>query len=194
MASCALRQLIYPTTTSNVKLTPPLRTQSPLSITVTNNKRSFGVSRIHSLHNRTAVVKSSKGNGGIVASDDDGEDGVLLGTFKLPGNTDLDRFELLLFQWGNSLSQGANLPFPVPLKVDKVAGGARLGFITIEDGGETDVAVYIDCLVFPATESSGPIFRAIRNGRRKNETPPGEPRIMRNLIEALQKSIQIARL
>ena len=77
--------------------------------------------------------------------------------------------------------------------MDKIAGGARLGFITIGDG-ETEVLVYIDCLVFPATESSGPIFRAIRNGPLKDQPPPGEPRIMRSLLQALQKSVEIAKL
>ncbi|CDP20110.1 unnamed protein product [Coffea canephora] len=112
---------------------------------------------------------------------------------KLPVDTDLAKFETLLFQWGNSLCQGANLPLPVPLKVDKIAGGARLGFITIGDG-KTEVLVYIDCLVFPATDSSGPIFRAIRNGPLKAQSAPGEPRIMRSLLAALQKSVEIARV
>ncbi|KAI7998974.1 hypothetical protein LOK49_LG10G01307 [Camellia lanceoleosa] len=75
---------------------------------------------------------------------------------KLPLNTDIPRFESLLFQWANSLCQGATLPLPMPLKVDKIPGGARLGFITIGDG-ENEVLVYIDCLVFPATDGSGPV-------------------------------------
>ncbi|KAK3226905.1 hypothetical protein Dsin_006767 [Dipteronia sinensis] len=76
-------------------------------------------------------------------------------------------------------------------KVDKIPNGARLGFITIGDG-ETEVLVYIDCLVFPATSDSGPTFRAIRNGPLKDKPPPGEPRIMRSLLQALQKSVEIA--
>lgn len=44
------------------------------------------------------MAKSSQENDGIVAADDDNEDGVSLGTLKLPGNTDLNRFESLLFQ------------------------------------------------------------------------------------------------
>lgn len=77
--------------------------------------------------------------------------------------------------------------------MDKIAGGARLGFITIEDG-QTEVLVYIDCLVFPATNSSAPLFRAIRNGVLKDKEPPGEPRIMRSLLQALKKSVEIARM
>ncbi|KAF5473884.1 hypothetical protein F2P56_005837 [Juglans regia] len=123
----------------------------------------------------TSVPKSSPESDGIVPADD-AEDGVSLGTLKLPSNTDLQRFETLLFQ------------------VDKVPGGTRLGFISIGDG-KTEVLVYIDCLVYPATANdSGPIFRAIRNGPLKDQSPPGEPRIMRSLLQALQKSVEIARV
>jgi len=76
-------------------------------------------------------------------------------------------------------------------QVDKIPGGARLGFIDI---GETEVLVYIDCLVFQPNETSPPIFRATRHGRMKDRVPPGEPRIMRSLMQALQKSVQIASL
>lgn len=79
-------------------------------------------------------------------------------------------------------------------QVDKIPGGARLGFISIGDAGTTEVLVYIDCFVFPATDNSAPIFRAIRNGPLKDKVLPGEPRIMRSLMQALQKSVQIARL
>ena len=88
---------------------------------------------------------------------------------------------------------GLVLIYAIYVQVDKIAGGARLGFITIGDG-KTEVLVYIDCLVFPATDSSGPIFRAIRNGPLKAQSPPGEPRIMRSLLAALQKSVEIARV
>lgn len=79
------------------------------------------------------------------------------------------------------------------VQVDKIPGGARLGFITIGDG-KTEVLVYIDCLVFPPTDGSVPIFRATRNGQLKDQPPPGEPRIMRSLLAALKKSVEIARL
>lgn len=136
--------------------------------------------------------RASPAKGGIVPASDD-DDGVSLGTVKLPGNIDTARLESLLFQWGNSLCQGANLPLPVPLKVDKVEGGIRLGFVAVEDGA-TRTLVYIDCLVSPAPDGSGPVFRAIRNGPMKDKEPPGEPRIMRSLLQALEKSIQIARV
>ncbi|CAA2957734.1 uncharacterized protein LOC111403100 [Olea europaea subsp. europaea] len=189
MASMAARQIFN---LKAVKFSPlGFFPRSPV-IFISSNKTvqflSFG-GDFSSKLNLTAVPKASPD--GILPIDD--EDGVSLGTLKLPSNTDLSRFESLLFQWANSLCQGANLPMPVPLKVDKIPGGARLGFITIGDG-ETEVLVYIDCLVFPATESSGPVFRAIRNGPQKNQSPPGEPRIMRSLLDALKKSVEIARL
>ncbi|GMN39436.1 hypothetical protein TIFTF001_008659 [Ficus carica] len=197
------RSLLHSTRlNSHLQLSPPPPTASRPSVFFSCDNVSFpkalnDLSPSLSLCCRryaSTVLKASAGSDGIVAADgDDPEDGVSLGTMKLPSDTDLQRFESLLFQWGNSLCQGANLPLPVPLKVDKIAGGARLGFITIGDG-KTEVPVYIDCLVFPATESSGPIFRAIRNGPLKDQPPPGEHRVMRSLLQALQKSVEIARL
>ncbi|KAK3026707.1 hypothetical protein RJ639_041320 [Escallonia herrerae] len=143
--------------------------------------------------NLVVVPKASLAKGGVSSAKEDDEDGVSLGTMKLPLDTDVPRFESLLFQWGNSLCQGANLPLPMPLKVDKILGGARLGFITIGDGN-TEVLVYIDCLVYPATGGSGPFFRAVRNGPLKDKSPPGEPRIMESLLQALKKCVQIARV
>ncbi|KDP37334.1 hypothetical protein JCGZ_06788 [Jatropha curcas] len=193
--ACAMSQLLYPTRVgSHMQISPSLPVSRPCIMTTREDKnRFFRPSELLGYQNLTAVAKSSPENDGIVAADDDGDGGVSLGTLKLPSNTDLPRFETLLFQWANSLCQGANLPLPVPLKVDKIPGGVRLAFIEIGDG-KTEVLVYIDCLVFPATAGSGPIFRAIRNGPLKDKSPPGEPRIMRSLLQALQKSVEIARV
>lgn len=79
------------------------------------------------------------------------------------------------------------------LQIDKIAGGVRLGFITIGDGG-TELPVHIDCLVYPPTDGVIPIFRAVRNGAKKDQTAPGEERIMKSLLGALKKSVEIARL
>ncbi|XP_062112723.1 uncharacterized protein LOC133823886 [Humulus lupulus] len=203
MSSAAVNSLLYSAcVASHAHFSRPLppKASKPLVLFSWGSKNSFPKlseqsRRSSYLTAKTVAKASSAQNDGIVPkNDDDPEDGVSLGTMKLPLDTDFQRFELLLFQWANSLCQGANLPLPVPLKIDKIAGGARLGFITIEDGGKTEVLVYIDCLVFPATESSGPLFRAIRNGPKKDNPPPGEPRIMRSLLQALQKSVEIARL
>ncbi|CAL5422048.1 unnamed protein product [Camellia sinensis] len=191
MASYAsIRQVLQPKSTkySQFQLSPSWVV--PCSL-VFKTKYISRFSRLHEFsghRNLTAASKATSGNG---AKED--EDGVSLGTMKLPLNTDIPRFESLLFQWANSLCQGATLPLPMPLKVDKIPGGARLGFITIGDG-ETEVLVYIDCLVFPTTDGSGPVFRAIRNGSLKDQPPPGEPRIMRSLLLALKKSAEIARV
>lgn len=155
------------------------------------NNNNFGT-QSSKLSNRVSlVVLKATSDKNIVQAD---TEGVSLGTMKLPANIDIPRFESLLFQWANSLCQGSNLPLAYPLKVDKITGGARLAFITINNDGETEVYVYIDCLVTPSTDGSGPVFQAIRNGGAKGQTPPGEPRIMRSLLEALKKCVEIARV
>ncbi|KEH42000.1 hypothetical protein MtrunA17_Chr1g0178341 [Medicago truncatula] len=163
----------------------PLPSQHSLIPSYHNNTHHSLV--LHSRFHLT--VAAPKASAGSYSPTDD--DGVSLGTMKLPVNIDLQRFDSLLFQWANSLCQGASLPLSTPLKVDKIPGGARLGFIDI---GETEVLVYIDCLVFKPNESSPPVFQATRHGRMKDKVPQGEPRIMRSLMEALQKSVQIASL
>ncbi|KAK9290574.1 hypothetical protein L1049_008744 [Liquidambar formosana] len=193
MAS-ALRQLLHPTRAgSRFQLSSPQAFSRSLVFITGDNNRFSTLTEFSGHRHLTAVPKASPENEGIVPSNDDDGEGVSLGTMKLPLDTDLQRFEILLFQWANSLCQGANLPLPVPLKVDKIPGGARLGFITIGDG-KTEVLVYIDCLVFPASGGFGPTFRAIRNGILKDQPPPGEPRIMRSLLQALKMSVEIARV
>ncbi|XP_022767043.1 uncharacterized protein LOC111311695 [Durio zibethinus] len=200
MAS-ALRQPLHASgAIPPVQLSYPMaRGISSLPVVFVKDKkqRSSKLSGYYGHRHRNLIVKlvgkASPGKDDIMPAADDPEDGVSLGTMRLPSNTDLQRFETLLFQWANSLCQGANLPLPVPLKIDKIPGGARLGFITIGDG-KTEVLVYIDCLVFPATDGSGPIFRAIRNGPLKDQSPPGEPRIMRSLLQALQKNDDVIAL
>ncbi|KAK6147221.1 hypothetical protein DH2020_018133 [Rehmannia glutinosa] len=190
MATMAIRQVVNIVHHApNLKFSPSgfIKPKSPTFITNNNIVQFLSLAKLSSKRNLIAVSKASS------ADSISEEDGVSLGTMKLPSDTDVARFETLLFQWGNSLCQGANLPLPVPLKVDKIPGGARLGFITVGDG-ETEVQVYIDCLVFPGTDNSVPIFRAIRNGAKKDEPPPGEPRIMRSLLEALKKCVELARL
>ncbi|KAL7137336.1 hypothetical protein ABFS83_10G084200 [Erythranthe nasuta] len=200
-SSMAMRQAINMVHASHVRfsLSGFIIPKSPSTFITTNNNidHQFLITNntfaelFSSKRNIIPVCKVSPADRVSPAADDD--DGVSLGTMKLPSNTDVARFETLLFQWGNSLCQGANLPLPLPLKVDKIPGGARLGFITIGDG-ETEVVVYIDCLVFPGTDNSAPVFRAIRNGPKKDQPPPGEPRIMRSLLDALKKCVEIARV
>ncbi|KAJ6796942.1 Uncharacterized protein M6B38_221035 [Iris pallida] len=182
-----------PRARSSVVVALVLSGTSPSSNSNNNNKLRMASGRKDVALRTSSPVRASANSDGIVPAVDDGEDGVSLGTMKLAPNIDIPRFETLLFQWANSLCQGANLPLPVPLKVDKIDGGARLGFVAVDDG-KTEVCVYIDCLVFPATGSSGPLFRAVRNGPMKDQPAPGEPRIMRSLLPALQKCAEIARV
>ncbi|KAJ8537620.1 hypothetical protein K7X08_014160 [Anisodus acutangulus] len=197
MSSLTTRQLLHITHNSQVQICPsrsiPLKN---VFINKNNNNSStrfFNLGEFSCHQNLSVVVKAVGGGGSISPNDQDYENGVSLGTMKLPQDIDLARFETLLFQWANSLCQGAMLPLPVPLKVDKIPRGARVCFITV-DGAQTEVIAYIDCMVFPATETSPPIFRAIRNGPSRDTAPPGEPRIMRSLLGALQKSVEIARV
>ncbi|GAB4856367.1 hypothetical protein Ancab_014287 [Ancistrocladus abbreviatus] len=196
MASAATRQLLQPThfINSKIQLLPPSQAVSqslkfnnlPLHANHLSKSDAFSGHRI-------LTIQANSFPDNIAGSLVDDDEGVSLGTMKLPPDTDFPRFETLLFQWANSLCQGANLPLPVPLKIDKITGGVRLGFVTMADG-KTEVLVYIDCLVFPATATSGPMFRAIRNGALKGEPAPGEPRIMKSLLGALKKSVEIARV
>ncbi|KAM3352756.1 hypothetical protein ACQJBY_024144 [Aegilops geniculata] len=198
MAAATARQLLVHRITSSCSSgTLPKHTSSSHGLSAYSSMcfQAGGRNKAEKLPSFRARVsvkppRAVPGKGGIVPADDDG---VSLGTVKLPANIDVARFEGLLFQWGNSLCQGAMLPLPVPIKVDKVEGGIRLGFIGIDDGA-TSLLAYIDCLVSPATDGSGFVFRAIRNGAMKDMEPPGEPRIMRSLLMALQKSIQIAQV
>lgn len=191
-SSLTTKQFFHITHNSQVQICPS-RSIPPSTLFITNknnniNNRFFNLNEFSSYQNLTVVVKAG---GGISPNDQDYEDGVSLGTMKLPKDIDLARFETLLFQWANSLCQGAMLPLPMPLKVDKIPRGARVCFISVDDA-QTEVLAYIDCMVFPATETSPPVFRAIRNGPSRDKAPPGEPRIMRSLLGALQKSVEIA--
>ncbi|KMT06745.1 hypothetical protein BVRB_7g159060 [Beta vulgaris subsp. vulgaris] len=201
MASAAANQLINPQTLHSTKrfVSSHKPISNSLSFTLSNlnfngnHNYSPKLCSLFSGHrNLTVAVNSSTGKDGVVSSDT--EEGVSLGTMKLPANTDIPRFETLLFQWANSLNQGAQLPFPVPLKVDKIEGGVRLGFVEIDDG-KTRVDVYIDCqVVSRSNDSEFPMFKATRNGVLKNKVPLGEPRLMKSLLAALKKSVEIARV
>ncbi|KAF6169251.1 hypothetical protein GIB67_013681 [Kingdonia uniflora] len=173
MATAAAgRQLIHPNCFTSHVPSSPRHFKCIAGRFLTSHQSSYKLTvEYTSPRNYTFVSKASSAD--TLRSDDDG---VSLGTMKLPSNIDIPRFESLLFQ------------------VDKINGGARLGFITMIDDGKTEVLTFIDCLVSPATEASGPIFRAIRNGPKKDQPPPGEQRIMKGLLDALRKSVEIARV
>lgn len=70
---------------------------------ISDNDKRFP--KLSLLHNPTATPKASPEGSGIVPADDyDPEDGVSLGTMKLPSDTDIQRFETLLFQVRRSLA------------------------------------------------------------------------------------------
>ncbi|XP_044486760.1 uncharacterized protein LOC123211864 isoform X3 [Mangifera indica] len=95
----------------------PIHSYQVLIFNTRNSRKEFNKqSVLLGQQNLIPVPKSSQPNDSVVPSEDD-ENGVSLGTMKLPPNTDLQHFDSLLFQWANSLCQGANLPLPMPLKV-----------------------------------------------------------------------------
>ncbi|KAH9617410.1 hypothetical protein KSS87_001861 [Heliosperma pusillum] len=194
MASATGGQLfIKPQHLSTIKKL--ISAHQPISeaLAFTRTNQTHNLSILSSSHrNPNVAVKSSPGKQSATSTDND--EGVSLGTMKLPLDTDVPRFETLLFQWANSLCQGAQLPLPMPLKVDKIEGGVNIGFVEIDDG-KTEVSVYINCLVVPGSNASeSPKFIATRKGALRNKVPPGEPRIMKSLLAALQKSVEIARV
>lgn len=71
-----------------------------------NNRLLTKIGQLSGQRNLISVAKSSPKSDGIVPADD----GVSLGTMKLPQNTDLQRFETLLFQV-YSHTHSISLPF-----------------------------------------------------------------------------------
>lgn len=96
-------RLLHPASAgSHVQLSSPLAVHRSVVLFIFNDrKNSKGFTR-HSefsggQQRLTPVMMSSQQKDVAVLSDDD-EDGVSLGTLKLPANLDLQRFESLLFQ------------------------------------------------------------------------------------------------
>ncbi|KAF8775288.1 hypothetical protein HU200_004694 [Digitaria exilis] len=63
-----------------------------------------------------------------------------------------------------------------------VDDGVNLG--TVKLHGNIDMARF-ESLLFQALDGTGLVFQAMRNGPMKDKEPPGEPRIMRSLLQAL---------
>ncbi|KAL3701906.1 hypothetical protein R1sor_019928 [Riccia sorocarpa] len=118
---------------------------------------------------------------------------VQLATGKIPDDVDLKLFESLLFKWGSSLTQNANLPLPVPLKVDRIAGGVRLGYVKVVEAIVEEVC-HIDVVVVPKSDDQPKaLMVALRNGKLKDTTPPAEPLIMQSLLQALRTAVANSR-
>lgn len=95
MSSLTTKQFFHITHNSQVQICPT-RSIPPSTLFITNtNNRLFNLSEFSNYHNLSVVVKASGGDG---PNDQDYEDGVSLGTMKLPKDIDLARFETLLFQ------------------------------------------------------------------------------------------------
>eukprot|EP00850_Spirogloea_muscicola_P000376 SM000001S04778 [mRNA] locus=s1:2121521:2122741:- [translate_table: standard] len=117
---------------------------------------------------------------------------ISLGTAQLPADIDLKKLDGYLFQWANSVTQSANLPLPLPLKVDKLDNGVRLGYIRVVNG-EVEPIVNIDVTLTPASGDETAMFRAVRSGPLKGQAPPGEPTLMQSMLAALKKAVPLSR-
>ncbi|MCO5607644.1 hypothetical protein L7F22_061842 [Adiantum nelumboides] len=149
--------------------------------------------RVAACKSKLGVSLIAKASSSELAGAVDWGEPISLGTVKLPVNINLQKLEVLLYQWGNNLTQNANLPLPAPIKVDKIEGGVRIGYIRLVDGAIEDLA-HIDCCVYPGTKDSRPMFRALRSGRLKDQVPPGEALIMQSLLQSLKKSVELAKM
>uniref|UniRef100_A0A7C8YU19 DUF7148 domain-containing protein n=1 Tax=Opuntia streptacantha TaxID=393608 RepID=A0A7C8YU19_OPUST len=118
MASAILRQMIIQPQTQFLSAKPH-PTISFIATTPLNpnhhNEFPTLFSSLSGHRNLPVPVRSSSGKDGVVSSADD-EEGVSLGTMKLSRDINIPRFETLLFQWANSLNQGAQMPLPCPIK------------------------------------------------------------------------------
>lgn len=180
-----------------LQLTSYLKVQKTFAQNV-NGLRPINVqwvcpTRIVSYKTKLSVSLRAQASSSELAGAADWGEPISLGTVKLPANVNLEKLENLLYQWGNSLTQNANLPLPAPIKVDKIEGGVRLGYIRLVDGAVEDLA-HIDCVVFSGSTGGSPMFRAVRSGRLKDQVPPGEPLIMQSLLQSLKKSIALSQM
>lgn len=99
-ASMAMRQVVNVVHySSHVQFSQSgtAKPKSPTFINTNNTDHFLTLARVSSKCNRIAVPKASSSAGRISPVGDD-EEGVSLGTMKLPANIDVARFETLLFQ------------------------------------------------------------------------------------------------
>lgn len=97
MASMAIRNIINIVHASHLKSSPSafVKPKPPTFITSTTIVQFLNPPEFSRKHNLAAVSKASSTDS---ISPVDDEEGVSLGTMKLPSNTDVARFETLLFQ------------------------------------------------------------------------------------------------
>lgn len=101
----ALRQPLHSTTSAiqPLQLSKPRATGISPSSALFLKDKTQGSSKLSGFYGHGSLIvklvgKASQGKGDITPAADDPENGVSLGTMKLPSNTDLQRFETLLFQ------------------------------------------------------------------------------------------------
>lgn len=101
MSSLATRQLFLLTRSSHLQVreSKSLLPLSPVSIPgELHYGASLRLSQFSSHRDAAITTRASAGNDGILPKKEDDDDGVSLGTMKLPLDIDLERFDTLLFQ------------------------------------------------------------------------------------------------
>lgn len=84
------------------------------------------------------------------------EEGVQLGTAKLPANVDEEVFTNIMFQWANGLvSSGQNLPLVLPVRVDPQPAGFSMAFLMSDPNGEPGTFASVGEIVASIEDAPG---------------------------------------
>ena len=84
------------------------------------------------------------------------DEGVQLGTAKLPANVDEEIFKTAMFQWANTLTtSGQNMPLSLPLRVDPQPNGFTLAFLMSDPKGEPGTFVSVGEIVATVEDTPG---------------------------------------
>ena len=138
------------TTTTMATMATRARAQSYFSTRARAGGRARGV---------VAVVAAGAGAGGKTLQ---------LGTAKLPSAVDVAVFEDAMFQWATTLTtNGQNLPFVLPQRVDRIDGGFSMEFLMSNDANEFEAIAAVRTAVeeIPGDDSGARAFIITGTGR-----------------------------
>mmetsp|Transcript_33585 Transcript_33585/g.106832 ORF Transcript_33585/g.106832 Transcript_33585/m.106832 type:complete len:163 (+) Transcript_33585:194-682(+) len=81
---------------------------------------------------RLGAIGASRRGMTIRASSDSSD---FIGRARIPAAVDMQKFQSNMFQWATSLTvSGQNMPFSLPLKVDRSTDGFTIGLMRVNDG------------------------------------------------------------
>jgi len=115
-----------------------------------------------------------------------------LATAKLPADADPAVFADSMFTWANTLtSSGANLPFVLPQRVDRLPGGFEMAFIRLDDDTNEPYSVgELRAEVEPIND--GKAHALIVRGCGDMDRLVDVPLIMQSMVPAIRKAALIA--